>query len=115
MLSNEDLFKISMLLDSKLGTVKKDMSDDMEILKSDIRYIKNNSTSDFKKVSQTSADNISPCLQKIGFNDAVIDKHYQSRMNQMREIKADIDLIKKVLDEHSERIQKLEISRTLSN
>lgn len=85
MLTNEDLLAISQLLDAKLKPIKDDVRD----------------------ISLTLENDVLPRLQNIESCYTTTYKRYQSGINQIESMQADIDVIKKVLSEHSEKLQKL--------
>lgn len=85
MLTNEDLLAISQLLDAKLKPIKDDVRD----------------------INLTLENDVLPRLQNIESCYTTTYKRYQSGINQIEAMQADIDVIKKVLSEHSEKLQKL--------
>lgn len=85
MLTNEDLLAISQLLDAKLKPIKDDVRD----------------------INLTLENDVLPRLQNIESCYTTTYKRYQSGINQIESMQADIDVIKKVLSEHSEKLQKL--------
>ncbi len=84
-LTNEDLLAISQLLDSKLKPIKDDV----------------------KGINLTLENDILPRLQNIESCYTSTYRHYQSGINQIESMQADIDVMKKVIAEHSEKLQKL--------
>ncbi len=84
-LTNEDLLAISQLLDSKLKPIKDDVKD----------------------ISLTLENDILPRVQNIESCYTSTYKRYQSGINQIEAMQADIDVMKKVITEHSEKLQKL--------
>lgn len=88
-LINEDLLAISQLLDTKL--------------KSNLAPIENRLTN----IELTLENNILPRLQNIESCYTSTYKRYQSGANQIEAMQMDIEVMKKVIAEHSEKIQKL--------
>lgn len=88
-LTNEDLLAISQLLDTKL--------------KSNLAPIENRLTN----IELTLENNILPRLQNIESCYTSTYKRYQSGANQIEAMQMDIEVMKKVIAEHSEKIQKL--------
>lgn len=88
-LTNEDLLAISQLLDNKL--------------KSNLAPIENRLTN----IELTLENNILPRLQNIESCYTSTYKRYQSGANQIEAMQKDIEVMKKVIAEHSEKIQKL--------
>jgi hypothetical protein len=88
-LTNEDLLAISQLLDNKL--------------KSNLAPIENRLTN----IELTLENNILPRLQNIESCYTSTYKRYQSGANQIEAMQMDIEVMKKVIAEHSEKIQKL--------
>lgn len=88
-LTNEDLLAISQLLDTKL--------------KSNLAPIENRLTN----IELTLENDILPRLQNIESCYTSTYKRYQSGANQIEAMQMDIEVMKKVIAEHSEKIQKL--------
>ncbi len=84
-LTNEDLLAISQLLDSKLKPIKDDV----------------------KGINLTLENDILPRLQNIESCYTSTYRRYQSGINQLEAMQSDIDVMKKVITEHSEKLQKL--------
>jgi hypothetical protein len=84
-LTNEDLLLISQLLDNKLKPLKDDINDTKLILENDVL----------------------PRLQNIESCYTSTYKRYQSGINQIESMQTDIQILKKVVSEHSEKLQKL--------
>ena len=82
-LTNEDLLVLSQLLDGKLKAVKDDVRD----------------------IHLTLENDLLPRLQNIESCYTSTYKRYQSGVNQIEAIQADIDVIKKIIIQHSEKIQ----------
>lgn len=108
MLSNEDLLAISMLLDKKLDSVKKDIADDIKDIANDMEALKGDMQSGFQKINITLENEMLPRLQNIESCYTTTYKRYQSGVNQIEAMQADIDIMKKVISELSEKMQKLE-------
>lgn len=85
MTDNELLLAISDIMDKKL-----------EPLKQDIRDIK-----------ITLENDLQPRLQNIESCYTTTYKRYQSGINQIDSMQTDIELLKKVVAEHSKKLQKL--------
>lgn len=84
-LTNEDLLAISQLLDIKLKPIKADVRD----------------------ISLTLENDVLPRLREIESCYTGTSKHYQSGINQIEAMQADIDVMKNVIREHSEKLQKI--------
>lgn len=84
-LTNEDLLAISQLLDSKLKPIKNDVT----------------------SINITLENDILPRLQNIESCYTSTYKRYQSGIEQIEAMQADIEVIKKVVSEHSEKLQRL--------
>lgn len=84
-LTNEDLLAISQLLDSKLNPIKDDVKD----------------------TNLTLENEILPRLQNIESCYTTTYKRYQTGINQIEAMQTDIDIMKKVIAEHSEKLQKI--------
>lgn len=84
-LTNEDLLAISQLLDTKLKPIKTDV----------------------KNINLTIENDVLPRLREIEACYTGTSKRYQSGINQIEAIQADIDVMKNVIREHSEKLQKI--------
>lgn len=85
MTDNELLLAMSDMLDKKLEPLKDDVKDIRITLENDIL----------------------PRLQNIESCYTTTYKRYQSGVNQLEAMQADIDILKKVVSEHSEKLQKI--------
>lgn len=88
-LTPEDLLAISQLLDAKLKA-------ELQPIKDEIREIKLNIEHDIKPNIQLLAENYAPAA-----------KRYESAVPQIESMQSDMDIVKKVVAEHSERLQKI--------
>lgn len=92
-LSNEDLLAISQLLDIKL---KSALQAELQPLKDDIRYIKLHLENETDKRIQLLAENYVPAA-----------KRYEKAVPEIEAMQADIEIMKNVITEHSEKLNKL--------
>lgn len=92
-LTNEDLFAISQLLDVKLDSKLKS---ELQPLKDDIRDIKLHLENITDKNIQLLAENYVPAA-----------KRYEKAVPEIQSMQADIDIIKKVISDHSEKLKKI--------
>ena len=92
-LSNEDLLAISQLLDIKL---KSALQAELQPLKDDIRYIKLHLENETDKRIQLLAENYVPAA-----------KRYEKAVPEIEAMQADISIMKRVIEEHSEKLNKL--------
>ncbi len=84
-LTNEDLLAISQLLDVKLKPIKNNLRD----------------------INLTLENDVLPRLQNIESCYTTTYRRYQSGVSQIEAMQADIDVMKKVITEHSEKLQKI--------
>lgn len=95
-LTNEDLLAISQLLDTKLKDELKPIQDDIETIKNEQKriniIIENEIRSDVKML----AENYMPAAKK-----------YEKTTAKIEAMQADIDVIKNVIREHSEKLKKI--------
>jgi len=84
-LTNEDLLAIGQLLDNKLKPIKDDV----------------------RSINMTLENEVLPRLQNIESCYTSTYRRYQSGINQIEAMQADIEIIKKVVSEHSEKLKKL--------
>jgi len=92
-LTNEDLLAISQLLDVKL---KAELKSELQPLKDDIRDIKLHLENVTDKNIQLLAENYVPAA-----------KRYEKAVPEIQAMQADIDILKKVVTSHSEKLQKI--------
>lgn len=88
-LTSEDLFAISQLLDVKLNSA-------LQLIKDDTRDIKLDIENDIKPQIQLLAENYVPAA-----------KRFEKASAQIESMQADIEIMKKVTAEHSEKLQKI--------
>ena len=92
-LTNEDLLAISQLLDVKLDSKLKS---ELQPLKDNIRDIKLHLENITDKNIQLLAENYVPAA-----------KRYEKAVPEIQAMQADIDILKKVVTSHSEKLQKI--------
>ncbi len=92
-LTNEDLLAISQLLDVKLDAKLKS---ELQPLKDDIRDIKLHLENVIDKNIQLLAENYVPAA-----------KRYEKAVPEIQAMQADIDIMKKVISDHSEKLKKI--------
>ena len=92
-LTNEDLLAISQLLYVKLDSKLKS---ELQPLKDDIRDIKLHLENITDKNIQLLAENYVPAA-----------KRYEKAVPEIQAMQADIDILKKVVTSHSEKLQKI--------
>ena len=85
MTDNELLLAMSEMMDRKLEPLKDDI----------------------KRVNVTLENDILPRLQNIESCYTTTYKRYQAGITQIEAMQADIDIMKKVIAEHSEKLQKI--------
>ncbi len=93
MTDNELLLAISNMMDDKL---KAELQAELQPLKDDIRDIKLHLENVTDKNIQLLAENYVPAA-----------KRYEKASAQIEAMQADIEIIKKVVSEHSEKLQKI--------
>lgn len=95
-LTNEDLLAISQLLDVKLKA-------ELEPLKKDIKSIKDEQT----RINLIIENDIQHDIRLLAENYVPAAKRYEKSTAQTEAIQADIDVLKKVVTDHSEKAQKI--------
>lgn len=93
MSDNELLLALSDILETK---VKAMMQAELQPIKDDIRDVKLDIENDIKPNIKLLAENYVPAAKK-----------YENASSQIEAIQADIELMKKVIAEHSEKLQKI--------
>ena len=95
-LTNEDLLAISQLLDTKLDAKLKP-------IESDIKSIKDEQT----RINLIIENEIQHNINILDENYVPAAKRYEKTTAQLEAMQADIDIMKKVITEHSEKLQKI--------
>lgn len=95
-LTNEDLLAISQLLDTKLKSELQPIKNDMESMKNDMHNMKLFQ----ENILLPRLDTIESC-----YTDTY--KRYKNYADKMESAFADIELMKKVIADHSEKLQKI--------
>lgn len=106
MTDNEMLLALSGLLDEKLKPVKDDvktLKDDVNTLKGDVKTLK----SDVKTLKLQNENDILPRLQNIESCYTSTYTRYKNGVEQIEAMQTDIDIMKKVISEHSEKLQRI--------
>ncbi|MDE5818394.1 MAG: hypothetical protein K2I07_03610 [Lachnospiraceae bacterium] len=123
-LTKEDLLAISEIMDMKLKTELQPLKNDMQVLKSDVEGLKSNVQvlQDNMQVLQDDMQGVKDKLHLMNlYHENVITprldtiescytgtyRRYQKDADKMEDAFDDIDLLKKVVTEHSEKLQKL--------
>lgn len=95
-LTSEDLLAISQLLDVKLKA-------ELQPLKDDIKSIKDEQT----RINIIIENEIRHDIKLLAENYVPAAKRYEMATSQIESMQADIEIIKKVVSEHSEKLQKI--------
>lgn len=95
-LTNEDLLAISQLLDVKLKA-------ELEPLKKDVKSILDEQT----RINLIIENDIQHDIQLLAENYVPAAKRYEKATAQIEAMQADIDILKKVVTSHSEKLQKI--------
>ena len=90
-LTNEDLLAISQLLDTKLKA-------ELEPMKDDIKSIKDEQT----RINLIIENEIQHDIKLLAENYVPAAKRYEKASAQLDAMQADIDILKKVVSDHSE-------------
>jgi len=95
-LTNEDLLAISQLLDVKLDSKLKPIKDDVKSLRDEQTRINLIIENEIQHDIQLLAENYLPAAER-----------YQKATAQIEAMQADIEIMKKVITEHSEKLQRI--------
>lgn len=95
-LTNEDLLAISQLLDTKLKA-------ELEPVKDDIKSIKDEQT----RINLIIENEIQHDIRLLAENYVPAAKRYEKASAQLDAMQADIDILKKVVSDHSEKLKKI--------
>lgn len=109
-LTSEDLLAISEIMDTKLKTELQPLKNDMQELKSDVEVLKDdmqNMKDELHLMKLYQENMIMPRLNTIESCYTDTYHRYQNDADKMEDALEDIDLLKKVVAEHSEQLHKL--------
>ena len=95
-LTNEDLLAISQLLDTKLKAELKPIQDDIETIKNEQKRINIIIENEIRSDVRMLAENYMPAANK-----------YEKATAKIEAMQSDIDVMKSVIREHSEKLQKI--------
>lgn len=121
---NELLLALSEMIDKKLSAqlepIKNDITDmksDINDLKSDVKDLKKDMVevkndivglkTESQKVNITLENEISPSIKLLAENYLPAAIRYENSNKEHEAMKTDIELLKKVVTEHSEKLQKI--------
>ena len=111
MLTNDDLLAISELLDVKLDAKFKTAKDDLEKKLSNTKIELSNEIADVRKelsnINLILETDIRPRLQHIEQCYTSTFDRYSKGVNQMEALQADVTLLKRIVQEHSEQLKAL--------
>jgi len=93
---NELLLAISSMMDEKLQTIENNMNKRLDDMKFDIKSIKIDIENDVKTNINLLAENYIPSA-----------KRYDLATNKLEMLENDVRLLKQVVTEHSEKLQKI--------
>ena len=96
MTDNELLLALSEMMDKKLDAKLEPLKVDIQEMKNEIRGIKLDIENDIKPDIKLLAENYVPAAKK-----------YEKAVPQIEAMQSDIDIMKKVITEHSEKLQKI--------
>lgn len=95
-LTNEDLLAISQLLDTKLKA-------ELEPMKDDIKSIKDEQT----RINLIIENEIQHDIKLLAENYVPAAKRYEKATAKIEAMQADIEILKKVVSDHSEKLKKI--------
>lgn len=95
-LTNEDLLAISQLLDVKLKA-------ELEPLKKDVKSIREEQT----RINLIIENEIQHDIQLLAENYVPAAKRYEKATAKIEAMQTDIEILKKVVTDHSEKLQKI--------
>ena len=109
MTDNELLLAISNMLDPMRGDIQgmkedlRDVKEDLQDVKKDLRDVKNR----VKNIELTQENIILPRLNTIESCYTATYSRYKDHVDTYESMKEDISILKKVVAEHSEKLQKI--------
>ncbi len=107
MTENELLLEISNMMDVKIGTLHQSVRDEMKEIKGDLQSEMSGMKADIRALKMQNENDIIPHLQNIESCYVDTSKRFYMELGQMEDLKQDVDVLKKVVAEHSERLQKI--------
>ena len=102
-LTNEDLLAISQLLDVKLDAKLRPMENDIKSIKDEQTRIKDEQT----RINLIIENDILHEINILVENYVPAAKRYQDATSQIEAMQADMDIMKKVISDHSEKLKKI--------
>jgi len=109
-LTNEDLLAISQLLDTKLDSrlnpIKSDIKairDEQTLIKDEQRRMKDEQT----RIRLIIENDVLHAINILSENYVPAAKRYEKAADQIEAMQSDIDIMKKVLADHSEKLKKI--------
>lgn len=109
-LTNEDLLAISQLLDIKLDAKLKPMENDIKSIKDEQIRIKDEQIrirDEQTRINLIIENDILHGINILSENYVPAAKRYQDAAAQINAMQADIDIMKKVISDHSEKLKKI--------
>ena len=109
-LTKEDLYAISQLLDTKFQTELQPIKEDIRSLKTDVQVLKEKVQDLQSRVHalELHMENVTDRnIQLLAEDYMPAAARYETAISQMETMKMDIEIIKKVVIKHSQKIQAL--------
>ena len=110
MSDNELLLAIADMLDKKLSAQLEPMKIDIADVKNDINSMKNDITdlkNEVNKINVILENEIRPDIKLLAENYLPAALRYEKSNKEHDAMKSDVELLKKVVTEHSEKLQKI--------
>lgn len=110
MTDNELLLAIADIMDKKLDARLKPIEEDIQCMKTDIKHMQDDILhiqSDVRHIELVQENAVLPRLSTIESCYTTTYSHYKTYADKMAAAFVDIDLLKKVVAEHSEILQKI--------
>ena len=106
-LTNNDLLAISQLLDVKLKAEVQPIKNEMQTLKSEIQSVKTGLQAEIHQIKLFQENVLLPRLDTIESCYLSTYDRYKDSVEGYEALRADNEVMKKVIMEHSEKLQKL--------
>lgn len=100
---NELLLALSEMIDKKMSAQLEPIKNEITNMKNDIDGLINES----RKINATLENEISPSIKLLAENYLPAAIRYESSNKEHEAMKVDIELLKKVVAEHSEKLKKI--------
>lgn len=107
MSNNELLLQISELLDVKLQATENRLREEIGEVRTEIQRVETKLQAEIQRIDLTLENNMAPRLQNI--ESCYLDTYnrYISEVEKVHALEMDVDILKRVVQEHSEKLKSI--------